>query len=288
MKNLFKLLIATVVAVSFGTLNAKEPTNWMIGVGGGIGQTKIDVSHSHLLRNPIYKYTVDGLDNRFTGYAGLRWNAHQNMSLSSTAGAWEILAGYKHFVNDWLGVRAYVNVGVQHYKPSLFESKTDPIGIIDYTANVDLLFDFYETESWAIGMLAGLGVGGTSFDKNAINKYMAIYDRESHLPVGKASIQQHFLNINGSVGLRGVYFQKVRRVSERVCDEEYVEGKRLCRVPIHYIGHNFEINAKFPFMDYQATANPDIIQTGKDTYASRPAYKVTNPYRITFRYIIDF
>lgn len=285
MKNIFKLLAAIVAVVSFGTLNAKEPTNWMIGVGAGAGQTAISIEHSHVIRNPIYEWTYNP-DGSFSNFTGLRWPAQQNMSLSSWAGAWEILAGYKHFVNDWLGVRAYVNIGVQHYKPSLFESKTDPIGIVDYTANVDLLFDFYETEQWAIGMVAGLGFGGTSFDKKAIEKYMAVYDRATGIPVGKADIQQHFLNINASVGLRGVYFQKVRRVSERVCDE-FVEGKRLCRVPVHYIGHNFEVNAKFPFMSYDATGNPDILPVG-DTFASRPAYKVQNPYRITFRYIIDF
>lgn len=124
---------------------------------------------------------------------------------------------------------------------------------------------------------------------------MAVYDRETGYPVGKADITSHFLNINATVGLRGVYFQKVRRVSERVCDE-FVDGKRTCRVPVHYIGHNFEIAAKFGFLPYEATANPDILHVGniavngtqQDVWASRPQYIVKNPYRITFRYIIDF
>lgn len=283
-----KKLLAVILSLSlFCILNAKEPTNWMFGIGAGVGQTAISVEHSHVIRNPIWTGQYQYGTNQWIGYGTLRWPAQQNMSLSSLAPAWEFLAGYKHFVNDWLGVRAYAVVGVQHYKPSLFESKTDPIGVVDYTANVDLLVDFYETESWAIGMLAGLGFGGTSFDKKAIEKYMGVYDRATGRPIGKANIQQHFLNINASVGLRGVYFQKVRRVSERVCDDEYVDGKRTCRVPIHYIGHNFEVNAKFPFMSYEATPHADIIPVG-DTFVSRPQYKVKNPYRITFRYIIDF
>lgn len=299
MKTVFKFL-AIIAIVSFGTLNAKEPTNWMIGIGGGYGQTSISVEHSHVIRNPIWNWNASAAPGSNFYYISQRWAAQQNMSLSSWSGAWEFLVGYKHFVNDWLGVRAYANIGVQHYKPSLFESKTDPIGIIDYTANVDLLFDFYETEKWAIGMVAGLGFGGTSFDKKAIEKYMAVYDRATGRPVGIANIQQHFLNVNASVGLRGVYFQKIRKVKQRVCDE-FVEGKRTCRVPVAYIGHNFEINAKFPFMDYNATSDPDIIQVGvtsktgangttteEPIYASIPAYKVKNAYRITFRYIIDF
>lgn len=168
----------------------------------------IDVRHSHVARNPIYNYSASQQPGNQFFYHNPRWAAQSNASLSSWSGAWEFLAGYKHFVNDWLGVRAYANIGVQHYKPSLFESKTDPIGIIDYTANVDLMLDFYETESWAIGMLAGLGFGGTSFDKKAIEKYMAVYDRATGAHIGKANIQAHFLNTNASVGLRGVYFQK--------------------------------------------------------------------------------
>ena len=136
-------------------------------------------------------------------------------------------------------------------------------------------------------MLAGLGFGGSSFDKDAIAKYMAVYDRETGMPIGIADIQKHFLNINASVGLRGVYFQKIRKVSERVCDD-YVDGKRTCRVPVSYIGHNFEINAKFMFLPYEATQYPDIVNVTADKWASRPQYIIKNPYRITFRYIIDF
>ena len=90
------------------------------------------------------------------------------------------------------------------------------------------------------------------------------------------------------MGIRGTYFQKVRKPEERVCDENYVDGKRLCRVPIHYIGHSIEVNAKFNLLGYQATPNADIIQSGTDSFASRPQYTVKNPYRITVRYIIDF
>lgn len=274
-----KLLLCA--CLIFGLASAKEPTNIMFGIGGGYGSTSMEIKHSHLIRNPIYGFYQDGT------LTTKRWPAQQNISLSSGAGAWEFLVGYKHFVNDWVGFRAYGNIGVQHYKPTMFESKTDPIGLIDYTVNADLLIDFYETEKWSIGMLAGLGFGGTSFDKKALNQYMYLYDRTTGQPIEKAKVQQHFFNANASVGLRGTYFQKVRRVSERVCDEKYVEGKRLCRVPVHYIGHSLEVNAKFNLLPYQATPNADIMQSG-DIFVSRPQYTVKNPYRITVRYIIDF
>lgn len=283
-----KLLLC--VCLIIGIASAKEPTNIMFGIGGGYGTTSMDIVHSHAIRHPSYGFTTNGAlaGNIFTGLTNPRWPAQQNMSLTSGAGAWEFLVGYKHFINDWVGFRAYGNIGVQHYKPSMFESKTDPIGLIDYTINADLLINFYETEKWSIGMLAGLGFGGTSFEKNALNQYMYIYDRTTGQPIDKADVQQHFFNANASVGIRGTYFQKVRKPEERVCDENYVDGKRLCRVPIHYIGHSIEVNAKFNLLGYQATPNADIIQSGTDSFASRPQYTVKNPYRITVRYIIDF
>ena len=276
MKNIRNLFaIAFIVAVS---LNAKEPTNIMLGVGIGAGQSGISIEHSQIIRDPI---------EDTNGNNGLRWNPQSNMSLDSWATAWEFLVGYKHFINDYVGFRYYGNVGIQHYKPSLFESKTQPVGFVDYTLNADLLINFWESDSLSFGMLGGLGFGGTSFDKKAINQYMAVYDRASGRPIGIANISKHFFNVNASVGLRFVAFQKIRRVSEKVCEKPNKQGKRICRVPIFYIGHNFEINAKFPLLDYYATPFPDIISIN-GTIVSRPGYKVDNPYRITFRYIVDF
>ena len=56
-----------------------------------------------------------------------------------------------------VGFRYYANVEIQHYKPSLFESKTQPIGFIDYTLNADLLVNFWESEFVSLGMLGGIG-----------------------------------------------------------------------------------------------------------------------------------
>lgn len=278
MKIYFKLL--TIALIVTASLNAKEPTNIMIGIGVGAGQSKINIRHSQVVKDPIYSVGNNG------NTTDLRWNPQNDMSLASWALAWEFLVGYKHFINDFVGFRYYANVGIQHYKPSLFESKTQPIGFIDYTLNADLLVNFWESEFVSLGMLGGIGFGGTSFDKNAINQYMAVYDRKLGRPIGIANISKHFFNVNASVGLRLTFFQKVRRTSARVCDK-YVKGKRVCRVPIFYIGHGIEFNAKFQFMDYMATPLPDILQIN-GAWVSRPEYTVSNPYRITIRYVIDF
>ena len=273
-------IIFAIVCLIFSSLFAKEPTNIMIGIGAGAGQSKINIRHSQVIKDPIYGVNNAGQPTN------LRWQPQSDMSLASWAVAWEFLVGYKHFINDWVGFRYYGNVGIQHYKPSLFESKTQPIGFVDYTLNADLLVNFWESDLLSVGVLGGIGFGGTSFDKDAINKYMAVYDRNLGRPIGIANISKHFFNVNASVGARLTFFQKVRRTSARVCDK-YVEGKRVCRVPVFYIGHGIEFNAKFPLMDYMATPLPDIVQIN-GAWVSRPEYTVNNPYRLTIRYVIDF
>ncbi len=270
MKKILRLSLA--IAFLSLPLSAKEPTNTLIGVGIGAGQSKLSIEQAQLIKFPLQN-----------GGA----TAQQDRSLSSWALAWEFMVGYKHFLNDYVGFRYYGNVGIQHYKPVSFASNEQKIGFVDYTLNADLLIDFYETTNWAIGMLGGMGFGGTSFDKDAISKYLAYYDRQTGRPIGLANVQKHFFNVNASVGFRAVIFQKIRRTGARVCDG-YVDGKRTCRAPIFYIGHNLEVNAKFSLLDYQATPYPDIIASANNQYVSRPGYKVTNPYRITFRYIVDF
>ena len=285
-KNLFTIFIIVAIATMFlgNYLLAKEPTNIMIGVGIGAGYSKLDIVHSHAakfpLQNPDPQRPLAPL-----------WAPQRDLSTSSWAIAWEFLVGYKHFINDYVGFRYYGNVGIQHYVAKSLGDKKQNIGMIDYTLNADLLMDFWESEFFAFGAFGGLGFGGTSFDKKAITRYMAVYDRDSGQPIGLANINKHFFNVNASIGLRFTIFQKYRRTSARVCDE-FINSKRICRVPIYYIGHGIEVSAKFPLMDYRATPLPDIIRINgvgaNGVYVSRPEYVVKNPYRITIRYIIDF
>ena len=282
MKTILKLLL---IAIFSMPLFAKEPTNIMIGFGIGAGQTKLSMEHSRVMLDPP-------LQNNQTNTP--RWDRQTNRYLSSWALAWEFLVGYKHFINDYVGFRYYGNVGIQHYEAKSLGDKSQKIGMIDYSLNADLLINFWESELIAVGAFGGLGFGGTSFDKKAISQYMAVYSAANpSIPIGLADVQKHFLNVNASAGLRLTIFQKYRRTSARVCDK-FVDGKRICRVPIYYIGHSIELSAKFPLLDYRATAQPDIYVTagadiGNGTgVISRPGYTVSNPYRITLRYVVDF
>ena len=277
------ILLSAISAMMSLQLSAKEPTNILFGVGIGAGRSDMAIEHSQVIQDPIQVADKDKTE--------LRWKALKNQELSSWAVAWEFMLGYKHFINDFVGFRYYGNVGIQHYKPISLNQKSEKIGIIDYTLNADLLIDFWESEFFAVGVLGGMGFGGTSFEKNAITQYLVAYNAQSTRPIGLANVQKHYFNVNANVGFRVAFFQKVRRVKDRVCEDSYKNGKRICRVPVYYIGHNIEFNAKFPLLDYQATPYADIIVLSNETQnniASRPGYKVTNPYRLTVRYVVDF
>lgn len=179
MKNLHKLFGALAILVAMLVqLSAKEPTNILFGVGIGAGQSAMEIEHSQVIQDPIQVADKDKTQ--------LRWQAQKNQSLSSWALAWEFMLGYKHFINDYVGFRYYGNLGIQHYKPVSLNEKANKIGIIDYTLNADLLIDFWESELFAVGVLGGIGFGGTSFEKKAIAQYMAVYDAQSSRPIGLA------------------------------------------------------------------------------------------------------
>lgn len=277
MKKIRDLLIITLLGIAFLFSHsfAKEPTNIMIGVGFGAGYSKLAIEHLHAVR-----YANTWNNNNAT------IKQQSNSNHSSWALSWEFLLGYKHFLNDWIGLRYYANVGIQHYKHTITQSKSQPIELIDYTLNADLLINFYENQLFSIGMASGIGVGGTSIDNGFIKEYMPVYRTTTGDIIGTANVQKHILNANANLGIRLTIFQKVRRVNARVCDS-YKNGRRICRVPVFYLGHSIEANAKFPLLDYRATPRPDILRENGE-WIVRPEYRISNPYRFTMRYIMDF
>ena len=289
MKNLSKLLaIALMLTIS---LVAKEPESVIVGAGVGEGYTKMDILHSQFARYPM---DGNGVINNGTPVGQKVMTPRTNIGSDSWALAWEFLVGYKHFINDYIGFRYYANVGVQHYKPTEIlrqGNKKEQIGLIDYTLNADLLFDFYASDSFAFGVFGGVGFGGASFDKNALNQYKATYNATEGIPIGASAISQHFFNASASAGVRVVIFQSIglsRGV--RNCDT-YSQGRRTCSTPSKFIGHNFEAVATFHLLEYNATkydimANVNAVAGQR--YVSRPGYRIKNPYRFTFRYIIEF
>lgn len=274
-------------------LCAKEPEAILLGAGVGMGESALHIEHSHFARHPILGTGSKQQDGSISGNGTLKgqpvMTPRINTSTASLALAWEFLFGYKHFVNDWAGFRYYANVGVQHYKPIGDKVKNDPIGIIDYTLNMDLLIDFYESERWAFGIFGGVGFGGSSFHSDAVNHYLDTYNANEQIPIGASDIKRHFFNINASAGVRVVIFQRTAiRGGVRTCDSYAADKKRTCTSPVSYMGHAFEVAAKFPVLTYNATDFDVMESTDKKSFVSRPGYKIKNPYRITFRYVVEF
>ena len=271
-----------IVLIFTHPLCAKEPPAVIIGAGVGEGQTLIEFEHPLIAKIPL-------VNENNQPY----WTALSDPApLKSWALAWEFVLGYKHFINELIGLRYYANIGIQHYKPS--DSKQKPIGIIDYTANADLLIDFYNSDSVAFGIFGGVGFGGTSFDKNAINQYLNIYNDTniyngaSSVPIGASDIKRHFMNVNFSAGVRVVAFQKVSMSGGTKHCDRYDKGKRVCVSATSLIGHAFEAVAKFPVMTYTATTPDYVMSTDFQNFRSRPEYRIKNPYRFTFRYMVEF
>ena len=279
MKNIYRFFV---IALLLSPIFAKEPENVIIGAGFGAGQSNLSIVHSQIMRNPI-------LGGTGTTIGAPVWNARTNSHSSSWAIAWEVIVGYKHFVNDWVGFRYYADISAQHYKSTEGGKSTQPIGIIDYTANADFLLDFYESEKWAFGIFGGVGFGGTSFLNSAVNQYINHYNTNEGIPIGASDITRHFFNINASVGVRFAFFQKsIISGAKRSCNS-FAQGRLSCSSPATFMGHNIEVVAKFPLLEYTATDYDVMAATdGTGKFVSRPGYKIKNPYRFGVRYIIEF
>ena len=284
----FAALLA--VAIFNTSLSAKEPTNWIFGFGIGAGLSQIEEKYPDSAVTNIHNWTF--------------FNTPVARPIVKDWGVtWEFLAGYKHWLNDWVGFRYYANVGAQHYKDDIFTAGKVKAGIIEYTANADMLLNFYNSEFFTFGILGGFGIGGAYFDSPALDSYERRWgpnesnptnfiDRESYDNIYKT--KKHHLSASLSVGTRFNIFQKIRNVSARTCDTG-ADGRRTCKVPISYLEHSIEFNVKFNMLTYYPTKYGELMGVRKDNgqggYSdsrSRPGYEVKNPYKLTLRYIIAF
>ena len=105
--------------------------------------------------------------------------------------------GYKHFFLDWVGIRGYFGVDYAELRGKIENSARNGTGAssgtgafsgITYSANVDALFNFYNSENVAVGAFVGLGLGGqTAKDDDLIasdNKTRDMMDFYSDVKLG--------------------------------------------------------------------------------------------------------
>lgn len=279
------------------TLHAKEPANWLFGVGFGAGLNQIDLKYPDAARNKL-------------GIQWDNWIDVYDSNIKNWGFVWELLVGYKHFLNDYVGFRYYANIGGESYKEvalrrnaTIYTTDKFSAGVYEYTANADLLLNFYNSEFWTFGILAGFGVGGAYFDSPALDTYKSIWSEENpnysdtSKYKGISKVKKHHLSASISIGARFNILQKIRNIGQRICLQGE-DGRRTCKVPISYLEHSIELNAKFPMLTYYATDKGDVIGAvcsagmqcaGKyATVHRRPGIEVKNPYKITLRYVFAF
>ena len=283
-------------------VSAVEPTNWIFGVGFGAGQSQLSQIYADSANALITGN--NGLINGFSATAGRLYGS----TIKDWGFVWEFLVGYKHWLNDWVGFRYYANVSGQHYKDDIFTTGKTQAGVIEYTANADLLLNFYNSEFFTFGIFGGFGVGGAYFDSPAFDTYKAQWSSENSALSnarfsGLGEIHKHHLSATLSAGVRFNIFQKIRNIGQRTCAQG-ADGRRTCKVPISYFEHSIEINSKFSLMTYKATDESDIFGgycganstwnnasiagQFKCLWRNKPGYEVKNPYKFTLRYIFAF
>lgn len=263
-------------------LYAKEPTNYFFGFGMGADLSQIDSTLPEAAKN--------GLGLNWTD-----WTPHYGTSVKEWGFNWEFLVGYKHFLTDIVGFRYYLDVGAQHYKNATFTDNKLQMGVVEYSANTDLLLNFYNGQLFTFGIFGGFGVGGAYFDSPAVKRLSAILDNleAQNITIQDKKIYRNRLNVTVSLGTRFNLFQKIPQKSKSVC-ERRKDGKRVCRAPALHLEHSIEFLVKFPLLTYQINkGDAIIIRTGtgnNNTYRRilYPSIEVKNPYKINLRYIIAF
>ena len=108
-----------------------------------------------------------------------------------------IIAGYRYFFNDSVGIRGYANLNYIYDKANDFgELKMLNLGV-----NADFLLNFYASQSIDFGAIVGLGFGGDIFDGDGLKRV-----RES---IGEHSANLSSPNVSVNLGIQIVAINKI-------------------------------------------------------------------------------
>lgn len=227
------------------------------------------------------------------------------MHYTSWGAIGEVLIGYKHFLNDYIGLRYYANASVQFFSNPIFTSDKMKVGVIDYKLNADLLVNIYNTLIYSIGIFGGFGVGGAYFDSPVLDKWERDYGAAKDSTVmtesifkGVGDVKRNHFNASLNVGARINFYQQLRG-SSTICTPNS-DGRRTCRKPTSSLEHSLEFNATFPMLPYKLTADAQVVgrfcidpnhaQIFNQYHCSDTmhSYEVSTPYKFTMRYILAF
>lgn len=174
MNNLFRICV---ICAFFGVaVNAQENNGVFVGLEMGFSEQQMKLKTPPNVGNVWTHFGTLGFGEESTG---------ENM-----AGVFGVKLGYKHFFLEWIGIRGYASVD---YTQSRIHSKdrtsswTGVLANLAYSANIDALLNFYNSENVAFGAFVGLGIGGqTTWDMDFIigDKYRSFTDLYSDVKLG--------------------------------------------------------------------------------------------------------
>lgn len=179
MNNLFRICV--ICAFLGVAVNAQENNGVFVGLEIGASEQQMK------LKTPPNVYAI----THFGTIGGTNLNSNDEGTGQYTAAVFGAKVGYKHFFLEWIGIRGYAGID---YTQSRIHSKgrtsswTGVLSNLTYSANVDALLNFYNSENVAFGAFVGLGIGGqTTWDMDFImddNKYRSFTDLYSDVKVG--------------------------------------------------------------------------------------------------------
>ena len=185
------------------------------------------------------------------------------------AGA-ELLVGYKFFFTERIGLRGYLSTD---YSLVFFGNKSSSLGVTDYTygvrlsklsglldmnLNVDFLFDIMSSDSFSLGIFAGLAGGFHLWHGGVMDEANGIKGQATP-PTHKDGKTQ---SIFGSVGLN--------------------LGLNI-GLGTH---HSLEFLSKIPFLEDTVVSYTTNGPANSPSYQS--ALKLTRPYSLALRYVYSF
>lgn len=152
--------------------NTQEKNGAFIGIGMGFG--------SGYMRMNVKNVRIGNI-----AFSGQAFDDNENfLNLN-------IKAGYQHFFNRWVGLRAYGLVGYSEIRKvansvysNLLVAQDYSMIFINYNANLDVLLNAYNSQDLNFGFFVGLGIGG-SFNNYTDAKLTntatgAIWSRDMH------------------------------------------------------------------------------------------------------------
>lgn len=153
-----KILIGSVVALALSSsASLAEENGVFVGVGAGYGVANI--KDQYLSQN--YSHYIDSKEK---------------------GAAYEILAGYKHFITPHLGFRLFANfiyTDAKHKDSQSGESRR--ANVMSYMINFDALYNFIASSNTNFGVFVGIGAGANTWGGKAFDEI------PSNIPTTKTS-----------------------------------------------------------------------------------------------------